>query len=385
MPPAGQAHHEPTVSAHEHAARRVVLLPRIGDRALGRRFQIVPRLHDMGIGLAPLGLDCFTRHVHVFLKAEGLVLFHGPLPDGASLGQRLIRNQIRGLPAQLVQIEAVGQGHVHERHHPAPVAEGQFHALALLALVLGDIVGLLVVRPRHRQDIKILAPARVQRREGVQLPLFTGQPGGYPAFDIAPVTNHQLFAWGRDHDPAQRVGAHRAQVVAEQIHGVRIPRLEQPDTRLDVRVCHRRPGQVLRLIGTAGPSRGAGGTGKHQRMPHPVVLAYAILEAGVFGGGCHRGLDAQFQQLARMIRQPVFFQHVLDVLFTKRFENNPVLFQQVREQLVALRGRFHDPAGDRLHALVQLLLVILKRVDRGVHQLHVRAEASLVDTLVDTP
>ena len=54
-------------------------------------------------------------------------------------------------------------------------------------------------------------------------------------------------------------------------------------------------------------------------------------------------------------------------------------------QRIALRGRLHFTVGHYLRAFCQALLLLIYRLDRCLRQLHIHADAAVIDLLIAMP
>ena len=90
----------------------------------------------------------------------------------------------KGVLRHLCQVNIIDGGVVHESLSTATIAHAELQYLTNLALFLDHTIHTDTKGTRISQFIYVGANTRIIRAEGVQLPIFTGEPGENTSLDI---------------------------------------------------------------------------------------------------------------------------------------------------------------------------------------------------------
>ena len=121
--------------------------------------------------------------------------------------------------------------------------------------------------------------------EGIQDPLFTGEPCEHSGFDGREVRDHEPAPLRRDEGRPDQLREHEGGLPVKGLHGVEVSLRRQVPGEIQVR--QGIPGEVVRLHDPPGPPAGPIGPIKLQDPTKPVILTDGLQHGAVL---CHAGL-----------------------------------------------------------------------------------------------
>ena len=285
-----------------------------------------------------------------------------------------------GLPPSIHQLRELllGQPHLQsahrlERTHGATVAKGQFRNLTLLAQVAVDAVFL----HRHLEHLRCAGAIDISARGEYFLPPgLPGKPRDDTSLNRTEVGYKKLGSISWDKSCTDKLGERVRHILIQQLHSIEIAGAHK-STGL------RQVGkvvlwQVLQLNVSAGEAPGSVCPIEHEHPTGAIVAADGFLHRLVFPDGGLGQLLPECEHLRQLWRcrfQEFCHDFLSEAVGLHAIVGEPLL--HLLDGIGVLQCRH------ALHGVGQLLPGTGIHLDGLLHELHVNADATVVDFLVD--
>ena len=285
-----------------------------------------------------------------------------------------------GLPPSIHQLRELllGQPHLQsahrlERTHGATVAKGQFRNLTLLAQVAVDAVFL----HRHLEHLRCAGAIDISALgKHLLSPRLPGKPSDDTSLNRTEVGYKKLGSISWDKSCTDKLGERVRHILIQQLHSIEIAGAHK-STGL------RQVGkvvlwQVLQLNVSAGEAPGSVCPIEHEHPTGAIVAADGFLHRLVFPDGGLGQLLPECEHLRQLWRcrfQEFCHDFLSEAVGLHAIVGEPLL--HLLDGIGVLQCRH------ALHGVGQLLPGTGIHLDGLLHELHVNADATVVDFLVD--